>query len=598
MGSLVVEGLTKHFRRPSGRIQALRDVSFSAASGEVLGILGPNGAGKSSLLKVVSGLVLPDSGQVWWVDDSGRRTPVSVGVLTSEKSLYRRWTLMENLAYFGVLSGLSVQSAMQQATQLGQSLGLTGMLSVPVQQLSHGNTRRGELAATILGNPELVILDEPTLGLDVQISGVFEEWVRDMAKRHQRCVLLSTHEVEVAERLCDRVIVIDKGEVVFAGTVEAFRRVLPRLQAYLVEIDVSSSAEDAARSAAKAFSGWEVRALDDKHLYLATGLSASIGGIADTLVRAGVGVASVSRHPVSLRNLLRVFLGQRDEHTSPSPVSSTPMAVSSLRKALGLCEGLLVFARVLYFELAQSLRIMGRYPLNTASSLLMLLVVFYGLVFGANYLASGHLDASRLAEAVVGFALWMTVLDGCTLFAMGVANEAALGTLERLFVSRTPAWLVFVCRSVAASVPSVGSISLFSALLAIIAGARLDLSPVMVIPLLCALLSSYGIGLALGAVALTAKRIDKTVSLFQFAVLPLAFASPQNATIPWLRSLLRSLPITAANGLIRQLSEGLTPSHGDFLLLVVSSLLTLGLGIIAFEIGGRLARRRGSIGHI
>jgi ABC-2 type transport system ATP-binding protein len=217
MNILETHHLKKTYNYQGKQTEAVRDVSLAIAAGEVLAFLGPNGAGKTTTIKMIAGLILPDEG---WVRIGGRdphhdsRALRSVGaVLEGNRNLYWRLTPEENLAYFGVLRGLNARTARQRGRQLLERFDLMDKRRTAVQNLSRGMQQKLAIAVALIHQPQLLLLDEPTLGLDVEATENVKGLVREIA-REGCALLLTTHQLNIAEELSDRVAIIQKGEIV------------------------------------------------------------------------------------------------------------------------------------------------------------------------------------------------------------------------------------------------------------------------------------------------------------------------------------------------------------------------------------------------
>lgn len=217
MNVLEAHHLQKSFLDRGRAVAAVRDVSLQIAAGQVLAFLGANGAGKTTSIKMIAGLILPDSGWVRIVgrdphqDHSALR---SLGaVLEGNRNVYWRLTPEENLEYFGTLRGLSRRTARQRAKQLLERFELTEKRRATVQTLSRGMQQKLAIAVALIHDPQLLLLDEPTLGLDVEATQSVKQLVREIAAEG-RAILLTTHQLDIAEELSDRVAIIQQGSVV------------------------------------------------------------------------------------------------------------------------------------------------------------------------------------------------------------------------------------------------------------------------------------------------------------------------------------------------------------------------------------------------
>lgn len=217
MQVLEVEQLQKTYRSGGKTVEAVRNVSFNIANCEVLAFLGANGAGKTTTIKMIAGLILPDRGQVKIAGRDPHRQPIalkSVGaVLEGNRNVYWRLTPEENLEYFGVLRGLSGYVARQRAKILLERFELIPKRNTIVQNLSRGMQQKLAIAVALIHEPQLLLLDEPTLGLDVEATQTVKRLVREIASEG-RAILLTTHQLDIAEELSDRVAIIKQGEIV------------------------------------------------------------------------------------------------------------------------------------------------------------------------------------------------------------------------------------------------------------------------------------------------------------------------------------------------------------------------------------------------
>lgn len=214
---LEAQNLQKIYRSGQKVFTAVEDVSLSIASGQVLAFLGPNGAGKTTTIKMIAGLVLPDAG---WVNVAGldphrqARALRSIGaVLEGNRNVYWRLTPEENLEYFGVLRGLSRSTARQRGRELLERFDLVEKRKTLVQALSRGMQQKLAIAVALIHNPRLLLLDEPTLGLDVEATQSVKRLVREIAAEG-RAILLTTHQLDIAEELSDRVALINQGRII------------------------------------------------------------------------------------------------------------------------------------------------------------------------------------------------------------------------------------------------------------------------------------------------------------------------------------------------------------------------------------------------
>jgi len=208
-----VEGLVKHY----GEVKAVDDVSFTVEEGEIFGLLGPNGAGKTTLMEILCCLRRFDSGKVIVHSFDPKKNSLevraSIGFCPQETLLYDLLNVYENLAFSASLYSLSSKKFKERVEFSSKVLGVGEFLKRRVEQLSGGMKRRANLAASIIHDPSIIILDEPTVGFDPNIKREFWELIRNL-KNYGKTVLLSTHDMYEADEICDRVAIMDKGKIV------------------------------------------------------------------------------------------------------------------------------------------------------------------------------------------------------------------------------------------------------------------------------------------------------------------------------------------------------------------------------------------------
>jgi ABC-2 type transport system ATP-binding protein len=216
---LQVENLTKRY----GALIAVQDLNLEVHQGEVFGFLGPNGAGKTTSINMMCGLLKPDSGQVRLngrpLRDGEART--QVGVCPQQVVLWERLTCLEQLQFIGQMYGLSASQSRQRGQQLLEEMDLTEKRNQQARLLSGGMQRRLNLAMALVHDPQIVILDEPEAGLDPQSRVRVREYIRSLARR--KTVILTTHNMDEADRLADRVAIIDHGRLLVLDTPQALK---------------------------------------------------------------------------------------------------------------------------------------------------------------------------------------------------------------------------------------------------------------------------------------------------------------------------------------------------------------------------------------
>lgn len=217
-----IDRINKRYRD----VQAVKDISFAAQDGRITALLGPNGAGKSTTLRMLAGVVEPDSGSAevagidCATDPMGVR--MAIGVLPHQAGLYDRLTGLENIRYFGRLQGLTPDELDRNVEGLIGELDMAEFCERRCAGFSQGQKIKIALARALVHNPQHVILDEPTNGLDVMATRALRRIVRRL-REQGKCILFSSHIMQEVEALCDDVVVISRGEVRYDGTLEGFR---------------------------------------------------------------------------------------------------------------------------------------------------------------------------------------------------------------------------------------------------------------------------------------------------------------------------------------------------------------------------------------
>jgi sodium transport system ATP-binding protein len=210
---------------PAGLVHAVRDVNFHARNGQITGLLGPNGAGKTTTLRMLAGLIKPDAGRML-VDTVDVAThPLAalarMGVLSDSRGLYPRLTARENIVYYGALQGMSREAAQQRADALARMLDMRTLMDRRTEGFSQGERMKTALARALVHDPDNIVLDEPTNGLDVVATRALRDSLRFLRSPEGggKCIVFSTHIMQEVERLCDSVVVVAQGRSVATGTV-------------------------------------------------------------------------------------------------------------------------------------------------------------------------------------------------------------------------------------------------------------------------------------------------------------------------------------------------------------------------------------------
>ena len=232
--AIQVRNLRKCFRkrngfRKSSELWAVDDVSFSVAQGETYGLLGPNGSGKSSLIRILSTLLIADSGEV---NMNGYRLPQEsdqvrriIGRVSVDAAFYKKLSARENLLYTALLCGQNAREAERSAMNILDRLGMeNAKFTTPLEEMSRGMQQKISIARALMINPPLLLLDEPTTGLDPKSRRDVQSFLEDLQLREGTTILLTTHDMAEAERLCKRIGFLAHGKLVAEGTAVELKR--------------------------------------------------------------------------------------------------------------------------------------------------------------------------------------------------------------------------------------------------------------------------------------------------------------------------------------------------------------------------------------
>ncbi len=234
--TVALEGVTKSF----DGVVAVDRLSFAIPAGHIFGLLGPNGAGKTSTIRMMVGITIPDAGSLRLFGSSlSRKLLERVGYLPEERGLYRRMSVIDNLTFLGELKGLTSADAIAASRSLASRLAVGDWLTRRVEELSKGMQQKVQFIATLLGEPEFVIMDEPFSGLDPIATNELKDMLVEL-KRAGRTILFSTHRMDQVEKLCDSICLINRGRAVLSG---ALGEIKARAGRSFVQIECEGGAE-------------------------------------------------------------------------------------------------------------------------------------------------------------------------------------------------------------------------------------------------------------------------------------------------------------------------------------------------------------------
>jgi len=223
-----VEGLTKIFNdKKRGKIVAVNNLEFNCRKGQIFGLLGPNGAGKTTTLRILATMMLPTKGKVMVngsdVVKEANKVRKQIGFLSSETGLYDRFTPRETIKFFGRINGMEDRIIEKRMVEIFHNLDMEDFQDVRVHKLSTGMKQKLSIARCIIHDPPILILDEPTVGLDILTARIVTEYVKSF-REQGKCIIYSTHIMREAERLCDVIAIIHKGNLITQGTIEELKK--------------------------------------------------------------------------------------------------------------------------------------------------------------------------------------------------------------------------------------------------------------------------------------------------------------------------------------------------------------------------------------
>lgn len=298
---LRIEKLNKRY----GDRLVLQNLTFSIAEGEVYGLLGPNGAGKTTTINIICDLLRADSGAIYIEGKLVcQATKKLIGIAPQENLLYQSLTCRENLDFFARIYGLSKSVRIEQVKNCLEAINLVDRANCPVETLSGGMQRRLSVAIALVHQPKLVILDEPTTGLDIEARYELWELIRQL-KSQGITTLLTTHLLEEAERLCQRIGILKEGKLLAEGTLAELQQLIPAQEILMVQTDDEAGA--IARAQQQGFTpryyGRDLAFWIPKHLELK-----------EIIERFdGIPLTSISRQPIRLEHIYVEVTGSQSD---------------------------------------------------------------------------------------------------------------------------------------------------------------------------------------------------------------------------------------------------------------------------------------------
>ncbi len=322
VAAISIQGLTKNF----GDLTAVSQVDLEIGKGELFGLLGPNGAGKSTIIKMLTTMLKPTSGkaQVWGHDVSKERNSVrsSIGVVFQDPAVDSMLTGRENLDFHGRMYGLNGPDRKKRIEEVLDLVDLVDKANVKMEDYSGGMQRRLEIARGLMHHPHVLFLDEPTLGLDAQTRRHIWEYIRNLNKKEGVTIILTTHYMEEADYLCDRVAIIDNGKIVALGTPESLKDVIG---ADTISLEVQSGGE-ALLGSLQSFPWIEsINQSDGLIELMVDHAELRIPEIMQEACKNGAVVRSVGLHEPTLEDVFLKFTGKKMRASDGSGNGMHPM---------------------------------------------------------------------------------------------------------------------------------------------------------------------------------------------------------------------------------------------------------------------------------
>jgi len=295
----------EHIKKCYGDFTAVHDLSLVVPRGSIYGFLGPNGAGKSTTIRIALSIYEPTSGSIEVLGKpSALEVRERIGYLPEEKGLYRKMKARDVIAYFGQLKGMKRADAKRKAVEMLERYGLGANVDSKCEALSKGMQQKVQVLASIVHSPEFVILDEPFSGLDPVNQEVLEQVIADLAK-HGSTIVFSTHVMEHAERLCNRIVLIAKGRKLFDGTIPEAKRTIRRR----VILETSANPEQLARL--PGVSGVEKTEQANRY-EVAVADGARPEEILSACFKGGIELSAFDKNEPSLRDVFLKLVGRAD----------------------------------------------------------------------------------------------------------------------------------------------------------------------------------------------------------------------------------------------------------------------------------------------
>jgi len=623
-------GLTKHFisrkspldylpRSGKQEIVAVHKVNFQIRTGELFGLLGPNGAGKTTLLKLLSTLIIPTAGVAringYDLRDE-ERVKAAIGLVTGhERSLYWRLTGRENLQFFASLSGLSPIQTKNRIKELSALLDLKEFMDRRFDQCSSGIKQRLALARGMLHHPQILFLDEPTLNLDPAAAARLRETISDLVYRHGHTILLITHNLLEAEQLCDRVAIMNHGQLHGVGKVDRLRKMIQQENCYQIEVEGLSPSALECLKYIKGLSDLTMNGPVSRGSVLVRlclrDSYKHIPEILKSIFELGGKIKSLDAKEPSLEEVFR-HLTESGEGHETSPVSEAAMSATldnpsssspNHTVSFSLKSKLLTAFSFLQRDFRLQISYRFGFFMQFAAVLLSLpSFYFLSLLVGQKPISAMQAyGGDYFAFVLVGMAFIGYQNVALNSFARTIRSGQMMGTLEAILMTPNRLPVILISSSLWSFVLTSFEVFLYLLLGITLFGLRLDrvsLAGAFLTQLLT-ILAFSGIGILLASFIVVFKQ--ETPINFLFASISGLLAGvlyPVEVLPGWLQSLSNLLPLTYSLRAMRKailLGDSLAGMSTDLMVLGLFACVLLPLGFAAFHYAVRRAKVDGSL---
>ncbi|MHA1167702.1 MAG: ABC transporter ATP-binding protein [Candidatus Hodarchaeales archaeon] len=311
-----VNDLHKTYGKGESAVEAVRGISLSIHKGELFGFLGPNGAGKTTSLKMIVGLLVPDAGEVEILGINPREKRArdelkrKIGIIPQDISIYENLTVEENLSFMAKAYRLPKELRKNRVNMLIAKIGLEEKRKALARNLSGGQQRRLNLIMGLIHDPEIILCDEPTPGLDPQSRVAVWEFIKNLASKENKTIVLTTHFMEEADRLCERVAIIDKGKILVVDTPAKLKASIGEGDLVEIEINDENRLEDAKRALLNFKGMQEVSILGKRLLIRCLDVIPKMASLLNVIEDLGIEIVNLSLRNTTLEDVFINLTGR------------------------------------------------------------------------------------------------------------------------------------------------------------------------------------------------------------------------------------------------------------------------------------------------